>query len=249
MASTSEPINRGFNVAAAAIQFREQTRTFHYHDTRLGRAVFQEVFAGKSYPFLPFITDVRTVVDVGANIGASTIFFAANYPQARILAFEPYPDSHALLVRNVEGLPQISTFNFGLFDHDKQAPLHLGLQDTVTNSIGASCEAAGDRDVMVNLRAASAVLTELNVLEIDVLKLDTEGCELPILRSMLAWMARVVVIYVEFHHESDRREIDRMLSPTHVLFRGHIADPHRGELCYVRRDRIPPQVEARAILL
>lgn len=249
MAASGEPTHRGFNVASTTIQFREQARTFHYHDTRLGRAVFQGVFAGKSYPRLPFISDVRTVVDVGANIGASTLFFALNYPDARILAFEPYPESHALLVRNVEGLPQINTFDFGLYDSDKRAPLHLGLEDSVTNSIGASTEAAADRDVVVKLRTASTVLTEQNVVGIDILKLDTEGCELPILRSMVAWLARVVVVYVEFHRESDRREIDRMLSPTHVLFAGQITEPHRGELCYVLRERVPPQVEARAIVL
>ena len=61
-----------------------------------------------------------TIVDVGANIGASTLYFAGNYQQARILAFEPFLESYELLVRNVEGISRISTFNFGLFDRDKQ---------------------------------------------------------------------------------------------------------------------------------
>lgn len=193
--------------------------------------------------------DARTIVDIGANIGASTLYFAGNYQQARILAFEPFLESYELLVRNVQGLSQISTFNFGLFDRDKQAPLHLGLQDSVTNSISVGSETSKDGHVLVNLREASAVLAEQNVSEIDILKLDTEGSELPILRSMSALVARVGVIYIEFHHEADRREIDRMLSPTHVLVVGRITAPHRGELCYALRERIPLEVNAMAIVV
>ena len=56
----------------------------------------------------------------------------------------------------------------------------------MTNSIAVGRETSEDRHVFVNLREAAPVLAELNVSEVDILKLDTEGCELPILRSMSA---------------------------------------------------------------
>ncbi len=171
------------------------------------------------------------ILDIGANIGASTLYFAANYPQARILAFEPFLESYELLVRNVEGLQHISTFDFGLLDRDQQAPLHLGLQDSATNSIAVVKRAPQVRAG----RAARAApcLPNKAWRKRTLSKLDTEGSELPILRSMSALVVRV--IYIEFHHEADRSEIDRMLSPTHMLIFGHITAPHRGELCYAPR--------------
>ncbi len=211
--------------------------------------IAQKVLSGISYPDLGFLRDVRTIVDIGANIGASTLYFAEKHPQARILAFEPFLESYELLVRNVQGLPQISTFNLGLFDRDKQVPLRLGLQDSVTNSIGVGRETSNDKHVPINLRDARTVLTELGVSEVDILKVDTEGCELPIFRSLSALAARAGVIYIEFHHEADRREIDRMLSPTHVLVLGQITSPHRGELSYALRELVPPDVNAMAIVL
>ena len=249
MAIPIVPTSRAFAVGSGTIPFCGTERTFYFSDTPLGRTIAQKVLSGSSYPDLGLVREVRIIVDVGANIGASTLYFAGIYQQARILAFEPFLESYELLVRNVEGIPRINTFNFGLFDQDKQTPLHLGVQDSVTNSIAVGHETSEDRHVLVNLREAGGVLAEQNVSEVDILKLDTEGCELPILRSMSAVVARAGVIYIEFHHEADRREIDRLLSPTHVLVLGRITSPHRGELSYALRGLVLPEVNALAIVV
>lgn len=44
------------------------------------------------------------IIDCGANIGASVLWFTARYPQAHVLAVEPAPDNFALLQRNCAGL-------------------------------------------------------------------------------------------------------------------------------------------------
>jgi hypothetical protein len=87
--------------------------------------------------------------------------------------------------------------------------------------------------------AALAALAEAGVDSIDILKLDTEGCEVPILRSLASRLPRTGIIYVEFHSERDRMEIDRLVLPTHALFQGRIMKPYRGELCYVIRAILP----------
>ncbi len=195
----------------------------------------------------PRTVDVRTIVDVGANIGASVLYFASNFPDARIVAFEPFGDSYELLRRNTEDLPEVSTFNFGLYDRDVRMPMHIGTQDSVTNSVGRSCLAWPNRRVEVELREAGSALRAQGLTAIDILKLDTEGCELPILRALVGLLSSTAVIYVEWHSEGDRWELDRMLAPTHALFRGTVHSPHRGEFCYVLRDRVPEGVHDMAI--
>ena len=44
------------------------------------------------------------IVDCGANIGASVLWFSARYPEAHIVAVEPAPDNFALLRRNCAGV-------------------------------------------------------------------------------------------------------------------------------------------------
>jgi len=230
------------------IQCGSVARSFTLFDTPMGREACQLVLSGKSYPLLPLAGQINTIVDVGANVGAATIYFAAQYPRARVVSFEPSPDSYALLTANTADLPQVRCFPFGLFDRDQQTLLYRGRDDAVEDSIGRSRQQSSET-VPIVLRRAEAALGEAGVECIDILKLDTEGCEVPILRSLASFLPRTGVIYVEFHSERDRLEIDRLLGPTHALFRGQIAKPYRGELCYVARQCLPPSLEQEADIL
>jgi FkbM family methyltransferase len=227
------------SVAQVTVVCNGEARPFHLFDTPLGRRVFEDIITGKSYPLQPSFGEVRTILDVGANVGAAALYFALNYPQARVLAFEPAPLSYDLLVRNTRGLGRVEAFNFGLADQDRRAPLYVGRQDSVTNSVCSSPENTGAA-VEVELRAARAVLAEQGVQAVDLLKLDTEGCEVPVLRSLGDLIPRLGVVFVEYHDEEDRREIDRLLGETHVLYQGRVLAPHRGEFCYLARSRLPP---------
>jgi len=131
----------------------------------------------------------------------------------------------------------MQAFNIGLHDHDEKAALHLSKYDYGTNSIGAyshNTEAAET----VTLKAALDQAKALNVEAIDVLKVDTEGCEVAILTSLMGAYAPSV-IYLEYHSDADRRTLDTLLHEDYLLFFGNIPYPHRGELCYVRRAVIP----------
>jgi FkbM family methyltransferase len=255
VAEINRPTVHPFGVAVAQLEFRGKQRKFWLHNTNSGLATAQEVLAGKSYPVLSFMkkeprtVEVRTIVDVGANIGASVLYFASYFPDARIVAFEPFGDSYELLRRNTEDLPNVSALNVGLYDRDARMPMEIGTQDSVTNSVARSCLAWPNRSVDVELREAGAALRGQGLTTIDILKLDTEGCELPILRALAGLFGTTAVIYVEWHSEADRWEIDRMLAPTHSLYRGTVHNPHRGEFCYVLRDRVPADVHEMAITL
>lgn len=64
------------------------------HGAQIERFYQQIVAAGKQ----------PLIVDCGANIGASVLWFTARYPHAHILAVEPAPDNFVLLQRNCAGL-------------------------------------------------------------------------------------------------------------------------------------------------
>ena len=62
--------------------------------------VFDEIFTTQVYQFTPMRADPY-IIDCGANIGMSVLYFKWMYPNARILAFEPDPATFELLTRNV----------------------------------------------------------------------------------------------------------------------------------------------------
>ncbi len=44
------------------------------------------------------------IIDAGANIGASAVWFSTVFPRAKVIAVEPHPDNFRLLSQNVAGL-------------------------------------------------------------------------------------------------------------------------------------------------
>jgi len=225
-------------VTDTRVRVGERELSFRIFDTALSREIVRSIMTGKTYPHVPFLTDVQTVVDVGANVGVASLYFSLQYPGARILAVEPYPAAFALLTGNLAQVAGAEAHGVGLHDHDGAMPLFVSKEDPVTNSVSAS-SLNGDDSVLVPVRSARAFLREQRVERIDVLKIDTEGCELPILTNLGDMALGARVIYLEYHDESDRLEIDHRLRGTHILYASSIRHPHRGELCYVRYDAFP----------
>jgi FkbM family methyltransferase len=212
-------------------------------DTPIGRAIAKGILEGTSYPIIPFIKNVNTVIDIGANVGLSAIWFSKNYPASRILAIEPSPMTFVLLQRNMQHWPKIEAYNVGLHTDTHTADMFLGSKDAVTNSIARSALNT-ELSVPVSLEDAEEFLASKSTQTIDILKLDTEGCERPILDRIRSRMPRIRVLYVEYHSEEDRRWIDNLMASTHVLSWGRIEQPHRGEVCYVARNAYPSPEDA-----
>lgn len=128
--------------------------------------------------------DVKTVLDIGANVGATALYFSRIFPNARIYAFEPAPDNFAVLQKNVANCDRIRAFNFALGAQD--ATLELFASDNPINFGGYSLHAAGSdtsKKVSIPVRNVAAVLKEIALDTVDVIKVDTEGAEWDILTA------------------------------------------------------------------
>ena len=229
-----------------SIRLRDRTLPFRLFDTPLCHEITLPILRGTTYPRVPFLSDPRVIIDVGANIGAAAVYFASVYPHARVISFEPAPAAFALLQKNVSGFANVTPHNFGLLDHDCEMPLHLGKDDAVTNSLLPNALTKGET-VTVTLRHAAETLHRLGIDAIDILKIDTEGCELPILRNLTKILPRTKSIYLEYHDETDRIAIDLLLRDTHILVESKLRHPHRGELCYVSYSAFPSRERLEAL--
>lgn len=204
--------------------------------------ISEEILAGHTYPEVSFVSGVRTILDIGANIGAAAVWLGTTYPSATVYALEPGSRQFGLLQQNASSLPNLRLFPFGLFSSDRNVPLYSGRNDSVESSVCPTGRTA-EKSENIALRSASQFLSEQGIDQIDILKLDTEGCEVPILRSLKDFLPGAKLIYVEYHSERDRRLIDEILADRHVLWRGNTPLVYRGEFCYLRRDLVPPPKE------
>lgn len=138
-------------------------------------------------------------LDVGANVGPVTLALSRLCPRGRVHAFEPVPESFAFLERNVaaNGAANVSLHQVALSDHDGTATIHFEAEATGAAFISDHLAAGVPQEVRLQTLdgwAAGAGLDRL-----DLVKIDVEGAELPVLdggRETLARLRPVLVVEV-----------------------------------------------------
>ena len=157
---------------------------------------------------------IATVLDIGANIGVSAVYFADIFPNARIYAFEPMAENFALLELNSANEPRIHVLNCALGAVDGE--VEMLASDSATNFGGFSLHAAGSdasKQRKVPIRNAQAQMDALGIASVDVIKIDTEGAEWEILTALAPGLLHSAkLIMGELHGTRDFALLD-YLSP------------------------------------
>jgi FkbM family methyltransferase len=202
------------------------------------RFVAAEIFRSLCYRPVEGMPAPKAILDIGANVGLATAFFRLAYPAAAIHCVEPDPNALRFLRENAARAGNCQVHPVGLYDRDCTMPLNAS-SNTALSSLGVNQSAqAAPTPIEVQIRDAGRFVRELGI-AFDLLKIDTEGVEVQIVRSLGAAARAAATIHFEFHSDSDRRLIDDLLHPTHLLWRASLDSPHRGNLAYVARDRAP----------
>jgi FkbM family methyltransferase len=212
----------------------DQLIEFECADSFASRWTCAAILRGETYPFLPFVEDVRVVFDVGANCGAAAVHFARHYPRAQVHAFEPGSVARGYLEVNVAGHANVHVHPIGLYSADRPAVLFSGVDDIGQSSVFKRSSNLQEEEP-IELRAAGPWAKERGIDRIDVLKVDVEGCEIDVLRSLGDLLPTVKLLYVEYDSRHARRELNRILDETHDLYAGKMF-LDQGECVYLRRD-------------
>ena len=173
-----------------------------------------------------FVSEVRTLVDIGAGVGLGSVCFRGFCPEAAIHCFEVDPLALHLLQQNALGLGNCFVHPVGLAGQDSCRTRRLWPEDP---------QAEWGVEQLLPFREARAALKELGLEFIDVLRVATGGEEVKVLTSLQEQLEDIKVIYVEFCSEQDRKQIDQMLDPSHLLWQGEIIAGQKGALCYINR--------------
>jgi len=145
---------------------------------------------------LPFDVRPERVVDLGANIGLTSLWFAHRYGCKTVIAVEPSPANAHLVRLNLESNNvNAEVIEAAVGPRDGTARFH----DGVDSNLG-QLSSDGGREVKVI--SMDTLLGRLpSGAQIDVVKMDIEGGEGPLLRENLAWLGRVRSLIAEFHPE------------------------------------------------
>lgn len=202
--------------------------------------IFAEIFSEGQYEGHGItIGESAVVFDVGANIGLFSIFVTQQQPSARVFAFEPITPTFEVLRDNIElhALTGVTAFNCGLssennprkvftFYPQMSANSTMRPDDTLADPDDIETRTAGPvvenlfehlfeehEEVECEIKTLSAVIAELGVTSIDLLKVDVEGEEYEVLRGIDAedW-PRIRQIVAEVHDKKGRlQQVTRLL--------------------------------------
>ena len=156
--------------------------------------VAYEVFVHRLYaPLRPVPENsVRLIVDLGANVGFSCLYWLTQFPNARIIALEPHPGHMAQCRANLAAndmLPQVTLYPAAA----GVAPGRIALTDEGTAS---TVVAAGMTGIQADVLDIFALLSGH---VIDLLKIDIEGSEYAILADPRFNQLQVARLVMEWH--------------------------------------------------
>lgn len=164
-------------------------------------SIYQQIFVNREYE-MALKREPAVIVDAGANVGFSAIYFSVRYPAARIVALEPEASNFELLKRNVAAFPGIEPVRKAVWS----CVADLDLFDAGSGRAGLQKDGfqtfpPGERPSSATVPAVDldTLMTEMRIDFIDVLKIDVEGAEREIFGKGGAWLNKVGVIVAELH--------------------------------------------------
>ena len=163
--------------------------------------VFAQVLANREYRCFDQAGISGLIIDCGANIGLSTLYFLTRFPNAHVVALEPDPENFKMLARNTAAFSDRATLlqaavwnkNTGLVFSDARA---LDRQEWAK-----TCrEAEGDELPQVQAFDIPTILAMSSSKRIGLLKIDIEAGELALFdESAKEWIDLVDAITIELH--------------------------------------------------
>jgi len=171
------------------------------------------------------------ILDIGANIGNHTVFWAGECKVKKLICFEPIKDIFEVLQFNVERnyLTQANIFNLAVGDKPGRAAIKT--QDP-TNSGATALEYTDENDT-IEVVTVDGFISE-NEAEISLMKIDVEGFELAVLKGADKTIDRLKpTIWVEVSVDSVEQVIELLEGKGYVL-----VDIKKFNMLFVHKDKL-----------
>ncbi|NJN31780.1 MAG: FkbM family methyltransferase [Synechococcales cyanobacterium RM1_1_8] len=162
--------------------------------------VLSQIFIDGEYEQLGNVEAPQLILDCGANVGYSAVYFLNKYPQAQVIAVEPDEDNAALCRRNLAPYgDRARVIQSAIWSHS--TGLVFEQADSRCGEWGISVRPVkpGERPALIATDIAT-VLAESGCDRIDILKVDIETAEAEVFsHNYRPWLDRVGHLAIEIH--------------------------------------------------
>jgi FkbM family methyltransferase len=151
---------------------------------------------GKEYYF-SFDFTPEIIIDCGANIGLSAIYFKNKYPEVKIVSIEPNQENFESLVRNTIHYQGIDCILAGVWNESCNLVIKPGIGNMNFMAKKAEADYVGQTVPAVSI---PDIMERYNFDHIDILKIDIEGSEKELFeKNYHEWLSKTRVVIIELH--------------------------------------------------
>jgi FkbM family methyltransferase len=202
--------------------------------------VFNQVFVALEYSFVPNIPPDGLIIDAGANVGYTSCYFLSRFPDCRIIAIEP--DSSNVKALRANLLPygdRATVIQAALWSQDTELSFAKApYRDGREWSRQVAARTAENGLVQCRGIALPSLISRFKLGRIDLLKVDIEGAEGEVFRSLTQeWLGITDCIAIEIHNDSEFGDCEAIFHA--AVSTQEFEKHHAGELTICRRRSLP----------
>lgn len=161
---------------------------------------YKELFEGEIYNFTA-AGSTPLIIDCGANIGLSVLYFKSIYPGATVIAYEPDEANFQLLLENIQ-LNNLTNVEC------KQSAVWISNEPIsfVSDGTQGSGIATGKSSSNIIQIKAERLADVVKSSKVDFLKIDIEGAEAEVIKDCGPYLKNVENLFVEYHGKTTDTE-------------------------------------------
>ncbi|WP_016991060.1 FkbM family methyltransferase [Flavobacterium sp. ACAM 123] len=176
-------------------------KEFYYHYGLAFYDTYNEIFGSNIYEFQTNTTK-PVIIDCGANMGLSVLYFSKKHPNAEIIAFEPDESVLPFLEKNIQSqkINNVKLHKKAVWTEETHLKFYTD------NGLGGRIEKKYENQVpkiIKTLRLRDFLDTQN---PIDMLKMDIEGSEYEVLIDCEDMLCNVGHIFIEYHSIYDEEQ-------------------------------------------
>jgi FkbM family methyltransferase len=151
------------------------------------------------------VDELKTIVDVGANVGQWSSMFLNCVTPEKLIIIEPMPDAFAALQKKFGGNSRVELHNLAIGERESVETLKI-TRDTTGASLlqprEEMCDVIGSNwtitsEVQVKMTTLDRLLVDLA--EVSLLKIDVQGYERPVLAGAKQTLAKTKYLLIELN--------------------------------------------------
>ncbi len=164
-----------------------------------------QVFGIKEFDIAQSFTP-EIIIDAGANTGYGSVFYAAKFPHARILAVEPDSENLEMVELNLKPFPNVQVVHGAIWWRNTDLVIKNPKADYWSFRV---CEAESSEINSIPGFTIQTLLDNYGLSHVDLVKMDIEGAEGELFRKGdLEWLDLCRVLVIEVHGDSAFKIVD-----------------------------------------